>query len=429
MKLNNKSMNDNANTLDNLKGKDGVFVSVEFSSFSGKKSEKTSKVLSAEGADVSEVTDKPRKFLVNTKHLSFVQKYYQRCKRMLDRAGLPVWGGWLIAADEFELVKSRFEMIVESYDRESSAFVSSYEALLVQQCQERPELASFIRKDAPTANDVSSRFFMKMSPPMAIVIGGITNEESLANENLLNTKLILEFQMLSESVLQKIGRGDVVGQKAVSFLQDMEEKAAKFSFLDPIWAGLAGTLNSLRLSLPKSGPLDTKSVVILRMLLTSLANEKSLAAQLGSFQELGLEGAAEQEMDSMFQTQVDADQNAEEQKLDPAVAKSAMTVDVPEEVAGILNQLRDVNMTDAELTAALAQIRQKFCQNRDETTETVPAVEVIEDSDVEAVGVEVEADAVEVAADTNANSEVMEEIPTKVEPAVDFGAAFSEFFQ
>lgn len=79
-----------------LQGQKGLHLSLDFSSFSGKKSEKSSKVFDDQGGDVSEVTEKPRKFLVDKSALKFVSKYYMRAKRLMDTAGIPVWGGWLV---------------------------------------------------------------------------------------------------------------------------------------------------------------------------------------------------------------------------------------------------------------------------------------------------------------------------------------------
>lgn len=279
-----------------LQGQKGLHLSLDFSSFSGKKSEKSSKVFDDQGGDVSEVTEKPRKFLVDKSALKFVSKYYMRAKRLMDTAGIPVWGGWLVPESEFDTLKIRFEAIQRAFNEEAEAFVKDYEELLDNQCAAHPEAARFIRRDAPTVSDVESRFYMSMSPPMSIVIGSMSDDESAAADTHLDKKLLQEFADLSEDVLNKIGRGDVIGQKAISFLADMEAKAANFSFLSDTWVGLAACLNEMRNSFPKNGQLDSKSLGLLRLLLTSLSNKTALETLLTSYDELGLEAMVEPEI-------------------------------------------------------------------------------------------------------------------------------------
>lgn len=91
--------------------------------------------------------------------------------------------------------------------------MKDYEELLDNQCAAHPEAARFIRRDAPTVSDVESRFYMSMSPPMSIVIGSMSDDESAAADTHLDKKLLQEFADLSEDVLNKIGRGDVIGQR------------------------------------------------------------------------------------------------------------------------------------------------------------------------------------------------------------------------
>ncbi|MCU8010211.1 DUF3150 domain-containing protein [Shewanella sp. SM87] len=275
--------------LAGMQGKNGLYLSLDFSSFSGKQSEKSSKVFDEEGSDVTQVTERPRKFLVDKSALKFVSKFYMRAKRLMDTTGIPVWGGWLIPETEFDLLKTRFEFIQGQFDSEASDFVKTYEQLLENQCEAHPEVAKFIRRDAPTSKDVESRFFMSMSPPMAIVIGSMSTEESAKAGDQIDKKLLFEFSELSQDVLRKIGRGDVVGQKAISFLSDMEAKAINFSFLSNTWVGLAACLNEMRHSFPKNGNLDSSSLGLLRLLLTSLSNKDALETLLTSYDELGLD--------------------------------------------------------------------------------------------------------------------------------------------
>lgn len=142
---------------------------------------------------------------------------------------------------------------------------------------------------------------------MSIVIGSMSDDESAAADTHLDKKLLQEFADLSEDVLHKIGRGDVIGQKAISFLADMEAKAANFSFLSDTWIGLAACLNEMRNSFPKNGQLDSKSLGLLRLLLTSLSNKTALETLLTSYDELGLEAMVEPEIVNEPMAEIDED--------------------------------------------------------------------------------------------------------------------------
>jgi hypothetical protein len=284
-------LNKDINELDKYKlsfGQAAYYVTLDFSSFSGKKTAKDSQVLSLNGRDVSGVTEKPRKRLVDSKAVSFVQKHYMRAKRVFDDIGVPIWGGWLVPKFHIDELKFEFAKIQKSYDQEAHSFVSSYSTLIEMQCAEHPEIADFIRNDAPDAGTVRSKFFMKLSPLLAISLRDENEIEEISNA--VSGGLFTQFKKLAESTLDDLTTRETVRPSTIiKKLEQIRAKANTFAFTDPIWDGTVGFVDAIIKRIPSDGKLESQEKALLMLALGMFCDETRLKIAANDINKFDLE--------------------------------------------------------------------------------------------------------------------------------------------
>ncbi|MBB1389493.1 hypothetical protein H5185_08665, partial [Shewanella sp. SG44-6] len=270
-------------------GESCYYLTLDFSSFSGKKTAKDSEVFSLNGINVSSVTESPRKKLVDSKNISFVQKHYMRAKRVFDDIGVPIWGGWLVPKHSIDELKFEFLTIKKSYDIESQNFVAAYRTLLEQQCAEYPDIADFIRNDAPDSNVVRSKFYMRLSPMLAISLRDDDEIEEIGSA--ISYGLFAQFKKLAESTLQCLTKQETVRIATIrKNLEQIKEKANTFAFTDSIWDGTVGLVDAIIKRLPLEGSkLETNEKAMLMLALGMFTDEKRLKIAANDINNLDLE--------------------------------------------------------------------------------------------------------------------------------------------
>lgn len=270
-------------------GESCYYLTLDFSSFSGKKTAKDSEVFSLNGINVSSVTESPRKKLVDSKNISFVQKHYMRAKRVFDDIGVPIWGGWLVPKHSISELKAEFLTIKQSYDLESQNFVAAYRTLLEQQCAEYPDIADFIRNDAPDSSVVRSKFYMKLSPMLAITLRDDDEVEEIGSA--ISFGLFSQFKKLAETTLQSLTKQETVRIATIrKNLEQIKEKANTFAFTDSIWDGTVGLVDAIIKRLPLEGSkLETSEKAMLMLALGMFTDEKRLKIAANDINNLDLE--------------------------------------------------------------------------------------------------------------------------------------------
>jgi len=276
--------------IDKLKfGEAAFYLTLDFSSFSGKKTAKDSEVFSLNGKNVSSVTEKPRKKLVDSKNIKFVQKHYMRAKRVFDDIGVPIWGGWLVPKHSIDELKADFLEIKKSYDIEAHSFVSAYATLLEQQCEQNPEIADFIKNDAPCANDVRSKFYMRLSPMLAISLRDDDEIEEVGNA--ISFGLFGQFKKMAEETIKNLQDRDTVRLSTIhKNLLQIRSKANTFAFSDPVWDGTVGFVDAIIKRLPVAGgKLEPSEKALLMLALGMFTDEKRLKIAASEINSLDLE--------------------------------------------------------------------------------------------------------------------------------------------
>lgn len=290
MSFMNNTANDTAAAAAGRKvklGEKAVFVTVDFSSFSGQATAKDAKIFTATGEDAAAVTDKPRKRLLDKAALRFVPKHYMRIKRMMGLKGVPIWGGWLFSKDEFDSVKAEFKAICGEFSAEADAFVGSYEALLNEQCAKYPELEAFIRRDAPEPAEVRGRFGIMMSPPLAINLRPQDDDDETASS--IAGAIFMQFAAQARELLESLQKQAEATQHALRPVRELREKANKFAFVDGVFDGVVGFFDALLGKLPKAGKLNPGDKAILMLALGMMKDEDKLRGAATQIQQMDLE--------------------------------------------------------------------------------------------------------------------------------------------
>jgi len=218
------------------------------------------------------------KKLCDPKDLTEINTIKSKAIRYLDSKGVRFLGGWAISLGLTDEVILKLKEYQEEFNEALVAFLEQYEEKIEKWIEDHPDWGYMIRKAIEPAEEVRRKFGFSWQCYKVAPTDNTTVDTGLEDEiDTLGDTLYSEIARVAEKAWESSYKGkSEVSQRALRPLRPLRDKLNTMAFLNPSAKPLAGMIDAAFASIPSSGKISGKDLVMLQGLLNILKDPKSL---------------------------------------------------------------------------------------------------------------------------------------------------------
>ena len=210
-----------------------------------------------------------QKRIIDKKELHCFHADKARAERLILKTGCRFLKGYMVPNKDIKVTNDGLLEIKDNFENNRTVFLDNYEDKIEEWIASNPpEWEPIIRAAVESRESVSSKIAFGFAPVALLTPPHITDE---AGENInpaldeqvnnLYGQVCHEVRLAAkESFNTSFEKVSAVTRKALRPILAIREKLKGFSFLDPLFGETIAIIDEIILQLPKSGPIEGKSL-------------------------------------------------------------------------------------------------------------------------------------------------------------------------